>query len=284
MNKTLQYLAIFLLATFAISCSKDYEKDNSNIGNYDKELISQYIMSTTNFGPSTTTFSYDDQGRNTTWSYTDLAFSHEEQIGTRTLKDQCLLNNQSLVSQAYTQTSQANYRRKITYDTQKRITQITVEEQRVNNVGTPVTNMQLNYTYDFNWDTQSNVSSVKKTYSDAYLNGTNTGGVKYVVYTYSGFSAEYPNTLKLANIGLDFFGPYGYPSILVDAGGDGGMLYGPHFMGQQLPARLSYQGYDKNNKPVTTMAYSYDYGYEKDSKGRISTLFYDVVTYRFSYR
>ena len=269
-------------ALLLAGCSKKDSAGNNNQNNAGAR-ISQIVYTRTNGNPSITNLEYDAQGRNKEWTYSNLDFSQQYTIESRILQQRFLLNGEGLVTEGYTQTFPANYRRKITYDGQKRITQVTIEEQEVNNSGNATTNYQLIYTYDFTWDEQNNVPSVKLTYSNYFLSIANTGGVKYVIYTYAGYSALYQNTLQPANAGLDFFGPYGYPSMLLEGGATGGALNG-YFMGKQLPTAFSYQSFDAQNKLVSS-SQQYTYQYEKDSHGRITMIdFGGGSVYRFSYQ
>ncbi|RYG04951.1 MAG: hypothetical protein EOO07_30495 [Chitinophagaceae bacterium] len=192
---------------------------------------------------------------------------------------QYILDNGGLAIEATSQTLSENYRRKFTYDSQKRITKITIEEQYVNSkTGSPNTNFKLSDTYDLTWNNESNITSIRRTYTG----DANTGGVGYWVYNFEGYSSDRPNTLKPQNIGLNIFGSQGYPAIM-DGGGNGGLIFGPFFAGAQLPAKVSMQAFAKNND-VVGAPFITDYTIEKNAEGRISLLAYDGVTYRFNYR
>lgn len=281
MKTTITKLAFALVGLLIVftSCNKD-DVDNTQTINYDNERVSSYVATYTNFPPTERFFAYDDLNRNKEYTYTDIGFTVEKEGNNRTFKDLYLFNNQKLVTEIFTQQSYYNNKTKLTYDNQKRITQITVDEQRTNNIGTPTTNMNLIYTIDFTWNDEHNVISAKLTYSPYYLSTTNTGGVKYIMYTFSGYSKEFTNTMKLANIGLDYFGPFGFPSI-INFGNTN--LYGPFYIGKQLPATISRQSYSENDTPVNNSSTT-NYTYEKDSKGRIVLLTNSDESYRFIYK
>lgn len=261
------------------ACSK---KDDASPEKLASARIDQIITSSSNSSPGVQSVSYDDQNRNTEWKYEGLRVYRETKdpnnIRVGNLVHQYILNNEGMAIEATSQNLIFNFKRKFTYDDQKRISKITVEEQYVNQTtGTPNTNFKLTDTYDITWSGESNITSIRRTYSG----DANTGGIGYWVYNYEGYSSNYLNTLKAVNMGLDIFGAQGYPAIL-DIG-TGGLLYGPFFAGNQLPTKVTMLAFAKNNDPVGD-PYVTNYTFEKNAQNRISMLAYDGVTYRFNYR
>jgi len=276
MKKTLQIWIMLWIAVSLFAC----KKNNDDTGGNTKSLIKGVIRTYSNAPPTTLSFSYDGQGRNTDWTYESGRVSRQVIVGSRTLTYQLILNSKGLAVEVYSQSMDYNYRRKITYDDKNRIIKLTIDEQQVNGSGLPTTNYQLTETYDFTWDGQSNITSTKYTYTG----NANTGGMSYRIFTYSGFSSQYPNGLKMANIGLDFFGPYGYPRINVDGGGNGIFVSSLPllFAGSQLPTACTSQSFDSNGNKVGE-GDSYNYTYEKDGKNRISAIVGNGVTDRITY-
>lgn len=276
--------SLFAFTLLSTACSKDDDADDvkNTQTDYNNERLSGYVSTSTNLPPGERLYVYDDLNRNKEYIHTDLGFSVETKVDNHTFKDQYILNSQKLVSEMFTQQYYYNYKTRLTYDNQKRIIQITIDEQQTNNAGSPTTNMQLIYTIDFTWNDEHNVTAAELTYSPYFLSITNTGGVKYVKFIYSGYSEEFTNTLKLANIGLDYFGPYGFPSAMLNLSET--KLSGPFYMGKHLPTTTSSQGYSENHTPVNNHGYTTNYTFEKDSKGRIVLLTNGYSSYHFSYK
>lgn len=274
MKKFKSILVLILLISAFISC----KKSNVTPQNVYDAKITQIVESSTNSNTISTTISYDDQNRNKDWKFDGLELTKYYNYGARALKFQYILNNEGMAIEGNSQDIQQNNRRKFTYDNQKRLIKITVEEQYVNNNGSPTTNFLLTDTYDVNWNSDNNISTIRRTYTGQ----ANTGGISYWIYNFEGYSNNYLNTLKPKNIGLDIFGSQGYPSI-IEGGGNGYLLNGPFFAGAQLPTKIIQQGFAKNNDPVQSEIIR-TYDFEKDSQNRITVLKPKGQSFRFNYK
>ncbi len=196
-------------------------------------------------------FEYDDQNRAAEWTYTANGLSMRQEYSVVFLQYELLLNpNTGLVETAYTTRSNSypeKFRRKYSFDSKKRLIKIVSESYDGFIYVTGETR-------EFYWNNQNEITQIHVKYFD-----DNTGELRYTeVKEVSGYSKDYPNTLKAVNYGLDVFGPYGGVGTWLGYGETGGirMENDEIFIGDYLPANYG----------------DFSYVYEKDKLNRITKI------------
>lgn len=245
--------AVIITAT---SCKKDSDGPGGSIDNaMVKDMVINYVNVVENAH-----FDYDDKKRDKSWTYTDLTIN--KQFGGPQYNSSMQVDNQGHVSQVDTKGlngAGSDYRLLYTYDDKGRVKSL-LRKSKTNN---------SNYTdeglTEFIYDENGNLSKMKLGYFQYNY---------YTLYSFSGYSPDFKNSLSAKNFGFNNFGTASYPSFFMDRGGSGhsgATFY--MFAGQQMPGKYTTRDYKKvDDTPTTAEKTIYTYTYQKDSKGRITRI------------